>query len=151
MAKHIFQNIKIDKNEFDITLLTDKLRADKITYCTNYFKSDDPKQLYIPLNEFSYELYKNNIINATYWLEWLLEFNKICNNKNIKLICETRDNYDIPFAFKKDCIWLVWDAIYNDIINKDEKNQKILKKIMDSLLNLFTLFLLFLICIPQSV
>ena len=137
--KHIVQIIKIDPIEFDITLLTDKLKADKINYCENFFKNNDPKQLFIPMNEFTYQLYKKDIISATYWLEWILQFDKICKSNKINLICETRSNYNVPFEGQKDVIWLIWDAIYNEIENQPINTQKILKKIINSLSNLFTL------------
>ena len=78
--KHSIEFLKIDPNEFDIALLSDKLKADKITYCENIFKPEDPKQLFIPLNELAYNL-KNNNISATYWVEWLLHLNNSVNQK----------------------------------------------------------------------
>jgi hypothetical protein len=136
--KPSLETIKIDKHEYDITLLTDKLKADNVDYLKNFFREDDPKQLFIPINEFSYNLNKKNIMNASYWLEWLLQFDNICKNNKINLICETRENIPVAFEYQKDIIWLIWDAIFNEI-EKREKDKKILKRIMHSLLNLFTI------------
>ena len=135
--KHSVEDIKIDPEEFDIALLSDKLKADKITYCENIFKQEDPKQLFIPLNELAYNLKKNNNISATYWVEWLLQFEQLCKSKKINLICETRQNMPVKFEFQKDSIWLIWETILNEVENR--KNKKILKRIINSLLELFSI------------
>lgn len=130
------ETIKIDPLEFDITLLSDKLKADKITYCSDIFRQEDPKQLFIPLNEFCYNLNKNNNINCTYWLEWFLQFDQICKSNKVKLLCETRSQINVPFQFQKDTIWLIWESIFNEA-NLRDKNNKIRKKILNSLLELY--------------
>ena len=113
------------------------MKADKITYCENIFKQEDPKQLFIPLNELAYNLKKNNNISATYWVEWLLQFEQLCKSKKINLICETRQNMPVKFEFQKDSIWLIWETILNEVENR--KNKKILKRIINSLLELFSI------------
>jgi len=135
--KHSIEFLKIDPNEFDITLLTDKLKANNISYTKNFFRSEDPKQLFIPFNEFAYNLNKNNTINATYWLEWIIQFDNICRSNKIPILCETRSDIQVNFEYQKDCIWMIWEAIFNEI--KERKSYKILKKILESLLKLFTI------------
>ena len=134
--KLALETIKIDPLEFDITLLSDKLKADKITYVSNIFREEDPKQLFIPLNEFCFNLNKNNNINCIYWVEWFLQFDQICKFNKIKLLCETRSQINVQFQFQKDSIWLIWDSIFNEA-NLREKNNKIRKKILNSLLELY--------------
>ena len=134
--KHSIEEIKIDPDEFDIASLSHKLKADKISYCENIFRQGDPKQLFIPLNEFAYNLHKNNNIDATYWVEWLLQFDNLCKSKKINLICETRSNMPVHFEYQKNIIWLIWESIFNEIENR-KKHKKILKRIINSLLELF--------------
>ena len=134
--RHSVQEIKIDPEEFDIALLSDKLKADKITYCENIFKKDDPKQLFIPLNELAFNLKKKNNISSTYWIEWLLQFESLCRQKKINLVCETRQNMPVKFEFQKDSVWLIWETLLAELDDrKDDK--KILKRIINSLLNLY--------------
>ncbi len=135
--KHSIEFLKIDPNEFDITLLTDKLKANNITYAQKFFRQEDPKQLFIPFNEFAYNLNKNNTICSTYWLEWIIQFDTICRNNKIPLLCETRSNMPVSFEYQKDCIWIVWESIFNEI--EERKSNKILKRIIESLLELFTI------------
>lgn len=135
--KHSIEALKIDPNEFDITLLTDKLKANNITYAQKFFKAEDPKQLFIPFNEFAYNLNKNNTISSTYWLEWIIQFDTICRTNKIPLLCETRSNISVAFEYQKDCIWVIWEAIFNEI--EERKSNQILKRIAESLLELFTI------------
>ena len=123
LLEHI-EPLKIDPNEFDITLLTDKLKANNITYAQKFFKPEDPKQLFIPFNEFAYNLNKNNTISSTYWLEWIIQFDTICRTNKIPLLCETRSNISVAFEYQKDCIWVIWEAIFNEIEVKIKSNFK---------------------------
>ena len=57
--KYAFESLSIkDKDEFNITNLTQKLRAPNIFYGQTIYKKDDPKELFIPINEFTYEVSK---------------------------------------------------------------------------------------------
>ena len=77
-------------------------------------------------------------MQCTYWLEWFLQFDQICKNNKIKLLCETRSHINVDFQFQKDTIWLIWDAIFNENNNRDNY-KKLKKKILNSLLDLFTI------------
>jgi hypothetical protein len=82
--KHAIEFVKLEKNnDFDISNLHSKLKAPNIKYIEKYFKKDDPKELFIMLNEFTYHLSKdsNNSTSACYWVEWMLEFESICKKK----------------------------------------------------------------------
>ena len=55
--KHSFESIKINRvEEFDITQMTERLKAPSIKYMEPIFKKEDPKELYIPINEFVYTI-----------------------------------------------------------------------------------------------
>ena len=75
-----------------------------------------------------------NMMNACYWIEWVIEFDTICKNRKQKCLCDRR--YDIPVEPKCQCdiIWLIWDAL---IYSCKEKKNPFLEKIMDSLMKLF--------------
>ena len=68
--KHSFEVVKILKaDEFDMTHMASKLKAPSIDFAKDVFKSDDPKELYIAMNEFAYHLSKasRNSVMACYW------------------------------------------------------------------------------------
>tara|TARA_A100001035_G_C27784472_1_gene503574 strand:+ start:980 stop:2032 length:1053 start_codon:yes stop_codon:yes gene_type:complete len=136
--KHAFEEIKVKKDDdYDVINIGTKLKAPNINYAKNFLKKDDPKELLISINEFAYHISdssKNSILSC-YWLEWLLEYEIICKNKKEPCICERR-TYNVNEKFQKESIWLIWDIIFNET---NKKNNKIINKIMESLLNIFTI------------
>ena len=135
--KHSFDNIKIKKEDFDMTQMTDRFKATSIKYAEDIFLKDDPKELFVAINELAYNISEDgkNIINACYWIEWIIEFETICKNKKEKCKCERRSNIPVDSKNQMDIIWIVWDIF----LNESNKRSKIIKKIITALLSLFTL------------
>ena len=137
--KHSLEAIKILKaDEFNMTHMASKLKAPTIKYVEDIFKPDDPKELFIAMNEFSYHLTKDskNSVSACYWLEWILEYETLCKHKKELCIGETRQFAPIQDKFKNDIIWLVWDIILHECSGK--KNP-LLTKIINALLEIFSI------------
>lgn len=135
--KHSVEYIKLDKErDFDITNIHSKLKATDVKYIEPFFKKEDPKEIFIMLNEFTYHLSKDskNSTSACYWLEWLLEFETVCKKKKEILICERREFTQVDEKLQKECIWILWEIIL-DIASKD----KLKNKIINSLFNLYCL------------
>ena len=119
--KHAFESLTIkDINDFNITNLTMKLKAPNITFCESIYKSKDPKELFIPINEFSYQISKvgNDTTAACYWFEWILQYEIICKQKNIITTCERRTFAPVEEKLQMDIIWIVWDIIITRIKKK---------------------------------
>jgi hypothetical protein len=136
--KPSFEQIKIKSvSDFDSTQIATKLKADDITYIEQIFKKKDPRELFIAMNEFAFSLSEkgSNMSNACYWIEWCLEFETICKKRKTKIFCEPR-NYNIENKLRTNIIWLIWDIILHyTTINCN----KLINKIMKSLLSLFTI------------
>jgi hypothetical protein len=136
--KHSLETVKIQKtDEFDMTHMASKLKAPSIDYANAVFKSDDPKELYIAMNEFAYHISSasKNCVSACYWLEWLLEFETMCKQNKELPIAETRTFAPVLDKFTKDPIWIIWDIILHEC---DDKNP-LAKKIINALLELFSI------------
>ena len=135
--KHSFDNIKIKKDDFDMTQMTDRFKAESITYAELVFLKDDPMEIFVPINELAYNISSNvnNVMSACYWIEWIIEFETICKNKKEKCLCERRGKIPVESKFQKDVIWIIWDLF----LKESEKRSKMVKKIINALLNLFTL------------
>ena len=119
---HPFEEIKIKKIEF--TEL--KLKAPDLTFATCFKK--DPKQLFLPLNEFAYALKTKNIYDACYWITWFIEYD--CHCRKTPLIIERRTFLK---NLNQNIAWMLWDTILEESKNADN----IVTTIIKSLLNLF--------------
>lgn len=134
--KPSFEQVKIKStNEFDMTTLSTKLKADHMNYIKDIFKEKDPRELYIAMNEFAYSLSNKgcSMLNACYWLEWSIEFETICKKRKQIIKCEPR-NYRVENKFRTNIIWLIWDILLycaNNIHNK------IITKTLESIKTLF--------------
>lgn len=131
--KHSFQGIKINKEEeYDITHMSNKLKAPSVSYAQSVYKKDDPKELFISINEFAYHISpeSNNSLQACFWLEWIMEFQKICANKKEKCLCERRGNMPVDDKFQMDPIWIIWEIILQQSPEKDNIKSKILNSIL---------------------
>jgi hypothetical protein len=135
--KHCFQDIKIKHDDFDLTLMTDRFKAPNMNYAQDIFQEDDPKELFVALNEIIYNLNEEtkNAINVCYWVEWMIEFDSICKSHKTKMKCARRTFANVDGKFQMDVIWIVWDVL----LNESKKKNKFIQNVMNSLLNLFTL------------
>jgi hypothetical protein len=135
--KHSFDHIKISKEDFDMTLMTERFKAPSIKYAEEIFMKDDPKELFVAINEFAYNISEDNknIVSACYWIEWIIEFENVCKIKRGKCKCERRVNVQVDNKFQMEIIWMIWDIF----LMESRKRTKIFQKIINALLTLFTL------------
>lgn len=134
--KPSFESIKINRiEEFDITQMTDKLKAPSVKYAEDIFKKDDPKELLVAINEFAFSISPDsqNMISACYWVEWIIEFDAVCKQRKLPCSCEKRNYYAVEAKYQKDIIWLLWDVI----IENGKQRGTFIEKILAALLNLF--------------
>ena len=135
--KHSFDNVKIKKEDFDMTQMRDKFKAPNNKFAQEIFLSEDPKELFPAVNEIAYNISEEckNTMNACYWLEWIIEFESICKSKDEKINCERRNFSQVNTKLQKDIIWIIWDLF----LFETKKRSKFVQKTMDALFSLFTL------------
>lgn len=134
--KHSFEAIKINRvDEYDITQMTERLKAPSTQYVDVVFKKKDPKELLIAINEFMYSISseRRNMTTACYWYEWVVEFDNICKKRKEPCYCVRRD-FPVENKFQCDIVWILWEAIQHYC--EELKNQYI-SKIMNAVLTLF--------------
>lgn len=135
--KNSFETVKINKEEeFNIEIIQEKTEANSAEYALNIFKKKDPHELYAALNEYMYCVSREepNLLNACYWIEWIIEFDNLCKKRKSECKCDERYYIPVENKFKKDIIWIVWDAIK---YLADNKSNQLISKTIDSIFNLF--------------
>jgi hypothetical protein len=113
--KHSFEPIKINREEeFDMTQMTERLKAPDMSYATEIIKKEDPKELFIAVNEFSYQISPevHCTVKACYWIEWIIDFDAICKKRKQPCLCEKRSKTPVEKKFQRDIIWILWDALF---------------------------------------
>lgn len=135
--KHSFDTIKINKDDFNLTELRDKFKAPNKTYSEQIFLKDDPKELFPAVNEIAYNISheSKNVMNACYWIEWIMEFETLCKAKKQKICCERRNFSQVNTKLQKEIIWIIWDLF----LHEAEKRSKFIQKTINALFSLFTL------------
>ncbi len=135
--KPSFESVKImRKEEFDMTLIGDKLKADRADYAMELFQEKDPRELVIPINEFVYEIQvRRNMATAWYWIEWIIDFDVLCKSQKRKTRIVNRD-YPVDAKYRGDLIWLIWDAIQH-LQRSQFPGDSFLQSVIQSLLYLF--------------
>lgn len=134
--KNGLEPIKLNKSEsFDLTALSDKLKADNTDYIKNIFLKKDPKEAFIPFNEFAFSIKNKKYIDCCYWYEWIIEFEATCKKNKRPCIAEPR-NYNILSKFRNNLVWVIWDVIFDFIENIN--NTKLLNLLKASL-DIFTI------------
>lgn len=137
IKKHNLSQIKIDKSSFNMSNMTEKLKADNVYYAKDFFKKDDPKELFIALNEFVYNIRTTkSSTEACFWLEWILEFENICKKENnFTLTGGNRYIASVESKFANDIIWIIWEIL----LSESEKFGINTKKIIQGWLELYAI------------
>ena len=135
--RHSYDEVKVKKQDYDLTQLTDRFKAPNIHYGETCFKKDDPKELFIPINELAYNVSKDgkNGVDSCYWVEWILEFENLCRIKKETCHCERRTFTEIEPKCQMEIVWIIWDIF----LQESEKRNLLIQKIIKSTLSLFTL------------
>jgi len=135
--QHSYDELRVKKDDFDLTQLTIRFKAPDVHYGEDIYLKEDPKEIFIPINELAYNLSleAKNGVDACYWIEWILEFEHIQKTKKEKCICERRTFTQVDAKFQMDIVWMIWDIF----IEESLKRSSLIQKIVKSTLQLFTL------------
>ena len=138
IKKNSLNVVKIQKNHFDLSELSLKLKAPNLNYVSNVFSKYDPNELFIACNELGYCISKDIEKGqyAIYWIEWILEFEKICKKKKERCMCKKREHHIQDTKLQTHCIWLIWDIL---LYETKQRNNPLLEKIILSILYMYRL------------
>lgn len=135
--KHAYAEVKVKKEDFDLTQMTERFKAPNVGFADTIFLKDDPKELFVAANEFAFNLTESgkNSVGACYWMEWIIEFETICKAKKEKIKCERRIFPKVESKSQMDIIWIIWDIF----IAESQRRNNLVQRIVNSALNIFCL------------
>jgi hypothetical protein len=85
------------------------LRAPNLEYVAPFFKEGDPKEIFIPLNEFVYHLTETkNKTKLFYWMDWILCYDEKCIKEKKPIYSVEREG--IPH-FDKNMVWVLFHIL----------------------------------------
>ena len=135
--KYLINQVKISEGDFNMLNLKNILQAPDLSYSKNILLEDDPRELIITINELAYNLSKGvtNTLKAYYWVEWILEYMKLCKKRKETCKIQKRENSLIDEKYFHNPIWLVWKAV----TNQAKELGGITLKVVESLFGMFCL------------
>lgn len=131
--KHILQPIKIKTEQLQLMEVNNLMQADNISYGKKFFLHNDPKELFIPINEFAYHvsIKSHSKHDSIFWMEWILAYESNCKKRKHKLSCEPRTFTNVHSSFQKDIIWIIWEIILDEAKQLSTLHIKIIKSLFD--------------------
>ena len=105
-----------EDQDFTFKAIQSKMNATMQTLPSHIIKFTDPEELRIIMNEFFFNL-KNNLggyEKASYWVAWLIQWEKINKKKKIKYEIEERPIKGLKKQLCRDIIWLLWSVIFEE-------------------------------------
>ena len=96
------------------------------------FKSKDPKDLFIAINEFMYNISNKvkNITEAFWWLEWIIAYENTCKKNKKNILTASRRNMPVSSNLQTDIIWIIWDGILYQSTYKSKSVTKLLRSLL---------------------
>ena len=112
--RHPFEKVKFDGDlAFDIADIEARLSAPTMEYAETVFKEDDPKEIFVSINELAYCLSQPcaDAPGACYWIEWILHMDKARRLEKNPLIAVRRNQGSVAEKYETDAVWLAWEAL----------------------------------------
>ena len=74
------------KEDFIVNVFKSKLEAKDTNLIDRILQKDDPSEVRIAINEFAHHLKNRNNYKTLYWLNWILEWERINRKKYNKFL-----------------------------------------------------------------
>ena len=134
---------KIKGQDFNVGIFKSKLTAQDTLLVNNILKTGDPSEIGIVVNEFANYITQanRNRDKALYWINWMIEWDKLNRKRYGKFECGYRGRKDINNKYHTDIVWLIWEIILTEVVrriyNHPGNNNKKLKKQINALWKMY--------------
>lgn len=127
---------KVALDDFKVDFFMTKLKAKDTRLTDKIIMVGDPTEIHVVANEFAHSIAEmtTNRSQAFYWLNWILEWEKLNQKKHGQFCCATRGRKYIKPQFHRDVMWLIWDIIFQEITIRGDM---ILKEVIYSLFKIY--------------
>jgi len=109
---------RIKKEEFIIDNFKSKLEATDNRLIADICIDGDPSEIRIAVNEMATHIANSKSTKALYWLNWIIEWEKVNSKKYGKYECGMRAIEGVDGKYFKDVVWLIWGVINKICQNK---------------------------------
>ena len=136
--KFILQYISVPDEDFDLIVLKNNLVAPDFARAESIIQPEDPRELLVTVNELQFCLSRevSSTMRANYWVEWLLDYAKLCKKRKQPCLIQRRAHDIVDAKHQRNIVWLIWDAIQRET---GERQSTVLSKVMGALFRMFAL------------
>lgn len=136
--KFTIQYAGVPDEDFDLVVLKNNLVAPDFARAESIIQPEDPRELLVTVNELQFCLSRevSSTMRANYWVEWLLDYAKLCKKKKQPCLIQRRTHDIVDAKHQRNIVWLIWDAIQREV---GERRSTVLTKVMGALFRMFAL------------
>jgi len=103
--------IHIDDSDYVLDHLRMRMKAPTRDPARPFLLPEDPPEVCICANEFTYALQVKNLADAQFWAEWLIAFQKRCTKQKTPCVCGVRGPADAPAKLRTSPALLLWSIL----------------------------------------
>lgn len=114
--KNPLTEIKLNNDDFTLHNISTKFLATDTSFAEKIYTKDDPKETFMAFNEFAFNISNSNknTLMSCYWIEWIIEYERICKKNKVKCICQRRIFPKIDDKYQMSIIWILWEIILDE-------------------------------------
>jgi len=109
----VYKSVKIAPADLNFATEGHRLKAPSTCFAEQVFLHTDPRELFIPVNEWMYQMEHGDDVNAMYWVDWLLSaiLNYYKYIWNTRELCAPRQWVPGSDSVQQEPIWILWDVL----------------------------------------
>lgn len=132
---HSITTIKIAAADYDIINVREKMATAGQNLAADFYRGDDPRELYVGLNEFAFHLQQHHVRQSCYWMDWVIDFERYVNECK----CERRRFAPVDGKHQMDIVWMIWEMLRAKLEGMETPNKQLIQAIMDACMELYSI------------
>jgi len=114
--KNPINYVKISDEDFKLHKISAKFLATDTSFVKNIYTKNDPRETFMAFNEFAFNISKKSIntLMACFWIEWIIEYEKVCKKNKVKCSGELRSFANVDDKYQTSIVWILWEIILDE-------------------------------------